>query len=55
MNAVGQAPYLVDEEKHFLKALLYFDIFNYPLTAEEIIRFSEYNKLLSHITFWKTW
>ncbi|HLZ17484.1 MAG TPA: nucleotidyltransferase domain-containing protein [Cyclobacteriaceae bacterium] len=40
MNAVRQASYLMEEEKHLLRALLYFDIFDYPLTAEEIVQFS---------------
>ena len=31
---------LMEGEKSFLRALLYFDIFNYPLTEEEIVRFS---------------
>jgi hypothetical protein len=48
MNAVERAPHFVDEEKHFLKALLYFDIFNYPLTAEEIIRFSSTTAVEPH-------
>jgi len=40
MNAARQTSYFVDEEKYFLRALLYFDIFNYPLTPEEVARFS---------------
>jgi len=40
MNAALQSSYFSEEEKNFLKALLYFDIFNYPLTAEEVVRFS---------------
>ena len=40
MNAALQSSYFNEEEKNFLKALLYFDIFNYPLTAEEVVRFS---------------
>jgi Nucleotidyltransferase domain len=40
MNAARQASYFGEEEKHFLRALLYFDIFNYPLTSEEVVRFS---------------
>jgi hypothetical protein len=40
MNAARQTSYLMDEEKQLLRALLYFDIFDYPLTAEEIVQFS---------------
>jgi len=40
MNAARQPLYFGEEEKNFLRALLYFDIFNYPLTAEEVARFS---------------
>src|SRR5689334_850217 len=40
MNAARQSSYISEEEKSFLRALLYFDIFNYPLTAEEVVRFS---------------
>jgi hypothetical protein len=40
MNAARQTSYFEAEEKHFLRALLYFDIFNYPLTAEEVTRYS---------------
>jgi hypothetical protein len=40
MNAARQTSYFEAEEKHFLRALLYFDIFNYPLTAEEVSRYS---------------
>src|SRR6185369_15787589 len=40
MNAALQSSYFSEEEKNFLKALLYFDIFYYPLTAEEVVRFS---------------
>ncbi len=40
MNAARQISYFGEEEKNFLRALLYFDIFNYPLTAEEVARFS---------------
>lgn len=40
MNAARQFVYLMDEEKNFLKTLLYFDLFNYPLTADEIIQYS---------------
>jgi hypothetical protein len=39
MNAARQFTYLMAEEKYFLRTLLYFDIFNYPLTAEEIIQY----------------
>lgn len=40
MNAARQTLRFVEEEKNVLRTLLYFDIFNYPLTEEEIIRFS---------------
>src|SRR5258706_470937 len=40
MNAVRQSSYSEAVEKHFLRALLYFDIFNYPLTAVEVARYS---------------
>jgi len=40
MNAVRQTSYSEAVEKHFLRALLYFDIFNYPLTAVEVARYS---------------
>jgi hypothetical protein len=40
MNAARQPSYFGEEEKKILRALLYFDIFNYPLTAEEVVRFS---------------
>jgi hypothetical protein len=40
MNAARQTSHFEAEEKYFLRALLYFDIFNYPLTAEEVARFS---------------
>jgi hypothetical protein len=40
MNAARQPVYFGEEEKNFLRALLYFDIFNYPLTADEVVRFS---------------
>jgi len=40
MNVARQSSYIGEEEKNFLRALLYFDIFNYPLLAEEIARFS---------------
>jgi len=40
MNAIRQPSYFGEEEKNLLRALLYFDIFNYPLTAEEVARFS---------------
>lgn len=40
MNAALQSSYFSEEEKSFLKVLLYFDIFNYPLLAEEVVRFS---------------
>jgi len=40
MNAARQKSYFVDEEKHFLRTLLYFDIFDYPLTVDEIARYS---------------
>jgi len=40
MNAIRQPSYFGEEKKYFLRALLYFDIFKYPLTAEEVIRFS---------------
>ena len=40
MNAARQPSYFGEEEKNFLRALLYFDIFNYPITAEEVVQFS---------------
>ncbi len=40
MNAARQTSYSGAEEKHFLRALLYFDIFNYPLTSEEVARYA---------------
>lgn len=40
MNAAQQTEYLIDDRKYFLKALLYFDIFSYPLTADEIVAFA---------------
>jgi hypothetical protein len=40
MNAARQSSYFGEEEKNFLRALVYFDIFNYPLLAEEVVRFS---------------
>jgi hypothetical protein len=40
MNAIRQARYVEEEEKHILRALIYFDIFNYPLTAKEVAEFS---------------
>jgi len=43
MNAARQPFYFGGEEKNFLRALLYFDIFNYPLTAEEVAQFSPAN------------
>ena len=45
MNAARQTSYLPDEGKHLLRALVYFDIFDYPLMAEEIVRFSGANLL----------
>jgi predicted nucleotidyltransferase len=40
MNAARQPVSFVEEEKHILRTLLYFDIFNYPINEKEIIRFS---------------
>jgi hypothetical protein len=40
MNAARQTSYFREGEKPVLRALLYFDIFNYPLTAEEVYQFS---------------
>jgi predicted nucleotidyltransferase len=40
MNAARQFSYLAHEEKSILRTLLYFDIFSYPLTAEEIKSYS---------------
>ena len=40
MNAVRQTSHFGEEEKYLLRSLLYFDIFNYPLTADEVARFS---------------
>ncbi len=40
MIAARQPRYSIKEEKAFLLALSYFDIFNYPLTLEEVVRFS---------------
>jgi hypothetical protein len=40
MNAARQISYLPEAEKHLVRALLYFDIFNYPLKPEEIAQFS---------------
>src|SRR5579871_6770183 len=40
MNAVRRTSFHVEEEKHLLRALLYFDIFDYPLTALEVAKFS---------------
>ncbi len=40
MNTARQLLDLMEEEKCFLKTLLYFDIFNYPLTAQEIVQYS---------------
>ena len=41
MNTARQSSYVGEEEKSFLRTLLYFDIFNYPLTAEEVVCFSQ--------------
>lgn len=40
MNAARQTSYIEAQEKHFLRALLYFDIFDYPLTAAEVVQYS---------------
>jgi hypothetical protein len=40
MNAIRQTYYVEEEEKHVLRALIYFDIFSYPLTATEVAEFA---------------
>ena len=40
MNAVKQINYFTDGDKALLRAILYFDIFDYPITAEEAIAFA---------------
>ncbi len=40
MIAAIQTSSFIQEEKFLLRALLYFDIFDYPLTQNEIVRFS---------------
>ncbi|GHN00389.1 hypothetical protein WSM22_18780 [Cytophagales bacterium WSM2-2] len=40
MSVAQQTHYQVDHRKHLLRSVLYFDIFNYPLTAKEIASFS---------------
>ena len=40
MIALQKSSYVDREEKYFLRALLYFDLFNYPLTADEVAKYS---------------
>ena len=40
MIAARQIDYFTKEDKSLLQAIVYFDIFNYPITAEEAFAFA---------------
>ncbi|MBI1768793.1 MAG: hypothetical protein HYR67_10495 [Bacteroidetes bacterium] len=40
MIAARQTEYFKEVDKAVLRAIMYFDVFNYPITAEEALAFA---------------